>query len=215
MATTTKENVLAIAPELASKVNSYNQQITLSFDDPTPGFEYVVAVAGIVYSFSAVSTNTVEDVVAHFNNELTTAGFSCVSSENKLVVTGVDYTPFNYVVSTGVSAAEDVVAVNNDTRFNLLLNDVELQVTEKDPFRFGVEQERAQRYLLAHLLTLATSGEDDDSSSYGDIKKETIGDISYTYATPSSYTTPEEYYNSTVYGRVFYSIQQRLYFRFI
>ena len=97
-----------------------------------------------------------------------------------------------------------------DTLFSLILADAIIEITEE---RYDTEEERAQRYLIAHILTLANidpENVDNDSN----IIKAAVGDVQYERGSGSG-TALEEFYAQTSYGLIFYQIWLRHYFRFI
>ena len=95
---------------------------------------------------------------------------------------------------------------NNDL-VALILEDVAAQIREAV---YGTKQERAQRYLAAHLLTLIKQGEDGASSgASGPVEKEKVGDVEIKYSNAVlSNLSDMTRYDETKYGRVYMIIRK-------
>lgn len=85
----------------------------------------------------------------------------------------------------------------------LILSDVQSEVTQGV---FGSKQERAQRYLAAHYLTLSNPAT--SSGSSGAIKKEKVGDIEKEYTDSSKVKGAQIGLSETSYGRTYLSIRR-------
>ncbi len=83
--------------------------------------------------------------------------------------------------------------------WTLILADVAAEVSSSV---YGANQERAQRYLAAHYLTLINSS---SKQSSGPVVSETVGQVSKTYAQSSM---SKNDYSSTVYGQTFLGIRK-------
>lgn len=94
------------------------------------------------------------------------------------------------------------LAVVTDDLFNLVLADVALDITSGI---YGARQERAQRYLVAHVLTL--SGVISTSSKIaGPTTAEKVGDVSTSSWALNLRDTNR--YDETIYGRTFNLIRK-------
>ena len=89
--------------------------------------------------------------------------------------------------------------------FALILADVAVEVGTI----FGRNQEKAQRYLAAHYLTLSNPGNvSRDPSVVGAISQKKTGEESVSYGQPGFLTKSGSRYDSTSYGRVFESMKR-------
>ena len=70
---------------------------------------------------------------------------------------------------------------------------------------FGAKQERAQRYLAAHYLTLSNPAT--SSGSSGAVKKEKVGDVEKEYTDASKMKGSQVGYSETSYGRTYLQIR--------
>lgn len=95
----------------------------------------------------------------------------------------------------------------NKDLVELILEDVTAQIREAV---YGTKEERAQRYLAAHLLTLIKQGSDGvNSGASGPIEKEKVGDVEVTYSTSVlSKLSDVNRYDETKYGRVYMIIRK-------
>lgn len=91
----------------------------------------------------------------------------------------------------------------NSCIVNLFLADVASEVKQGV---FGPKQERAQRYLAAHYLTLSNPAT--SSGSSGAVKREKVGDIEKEYTDASKAKGTQIGYNETSYGRTFLQIRR-------
>lgn len=88
----------------------------------------------------------------------------------------------------------------------IILEDVQLQVTNAV---YGEKEERAQRYLAAHLLTLSRQGTDGASSgASGPLKRVKVGMEEREYAISGSDFSDLSRLDETSYGRVFVDIRK-------
>ena len=93
----------------------------------------------------------------------------------------------------------------SDALFSLVLADVVVEVGTV----FGRNQEKAQRYLAAHYLTLSNPGNvSRDPNVVGAISEKKTGDESVSYGKPGFLTKSGSRYDSTSYGRVFESLKR-------
>ena len=95
----------------------------------------------------------------------------------------------------------------NKDLVELILEDVVAQIREAV---YGSKQERAQRYLAAHLLTLIKQGSDGaNSGASGPVEKEKVGDVEIKYSTAVvSNLSDVNRYDETKYGRVYMIIRK-------
>ena len=95
--------------------------------------------------------------------------------------------------SAVLSIAPELASVSQDA-WDTVLADAALQIGAN----WGRKQEMAQRYLVAHRLTLIAR-----KDKMGEITSERTGDVSVSYATGGSGD-----YSETVYGREFERIRR-------
>lgn len=100
-----------------------------------------------------------------------------------------------------LAIAPELSGMPNAT-IDLILADVADQVSEAV---FGRKQERAQRYLAAHLLTLIKQAGEGGGKS-GPVVSERTGDVSTTYANPEIQLSNR--YDLTAYGQEFNNIRK-------
>ena len=95
----------------------------------------------------------------------------------------------------------------NKDLVELILEDVVAQIREAV---YSSKQERAQRYLAAHLLTLIKQGSDGaNSGASGPVEKEKVGDVEIKYSTAIvSNLSDVNRYDETKYGRVYMIIRK-------
>lgn len=100
-----------------------------------------------------------------------------------------------------LAIAPELSGLPQDT-IDLILLDVADQVTEAV---FGTKQEKAQRYLAAHLLTLIKQASEGGGKA-GPVVTEKTGDVSVTYANPA--VTSQNRYDLTAYGQEYNNIRK-------
>lgn len=195
MILTTKENVSLIAPELLSliygqyqKTRIYIQQltnntVTISLDDYFKEYTYEVQ-----------EDETIEDLIDNLIEIINADEERIINVVNSTStyfdVIGLDSNPFN--ISTPIN--ENIQEAIPASLWDLLIEDVNLMVNEET---FVEEIERAQRYLMAHLLTITRRLKNTSMTT-----SEKVGDISVSYADPLS----SEGMSLTGYGLVFRGI---------
>lgn len=77
---------------------------------------------------------------------------------------------------------------------------------------YGIEQERAQRYLAAHYLTLSNPtllNRDEEANAVGPMTAHKVGDISKNYGGILSAIKDVNRYDETKYGRAFNQIRKQ------
>ena len=90
----------------------------------------------------------------------------------------------------------------NDNLVDLILEDVAGQITSAI---YGSKQERAQRYLAAHFLSLAYSSSEGIGGS-GPIEMEKVGDVQRKFGVNSF--SDASRYDETPYGRTYMTIKR-------
>lgn len=103
--------------------------------------------------------------------------------------------------------ADFIDEAGNSDIVDLILEDVAAQIREAV---YGTKQERAQRYLAAHFLTLINQGASGASSgASGPVEKEKVGDVEIKYSTSVlSNLSDVNRYDETKYGRVYMIIRR-------
>jgi len=103
--------------------------------------------------------------------------------------------------------APELSGITDQDVWDLFLDDVARTITSA---RYGTDQERAQRYLCAHLLTLSNSL---DSSrnvrATGQVTSLKTGEESINFASSSNSNKKFDPYDSTVYGLEFKKIRSQ------
>ena len=90
----------------------------------------------------------------------------------------------------------------NDSLVDLILEDVAGQITSAT---YGSKQERAQRYLAAHFLSLAHSSNQGVGGS-GPVSMEKVGDVQVQYG--ANNFADASRYDETPYGRTYMTIRR-------
>ena len=90
-----------------------------------------------------------------------------------------------------------------DDLYELLAADVRAEITEAI---YGSQQERAQRYMVAHLATLSGVSSS-NADAVGPLVTEKVGDVSKTYGLVQ-WAGGVERLDETRYGRVFMTIRK-------
>lgn len=101
-----------------------------------------------------------------------------------------------------LAIAPELADITDNLLWDTILNDVADDVTASV---FGTKQERAQRYLAAHLLTLSRP-QDRNPHASGPITSEKTGPLAVSYANPKVNSNGE--LDSTSYGREFMRIRK-------
>lgn len=213
---TTLERVLIIAPELRAKVTNIAQINDIEVFDAQYETEYTVTLNDIVIEIispaEGESENLKEEIIQLIYDELEDEEVLIENNVSSIRLKAVEPGQAFYLsVSDNLTLNNVTSNYNGQELFELLLEDVILQVTE---LNFKSEMERAQRYLLAHLLTL-TNVDSEEEPDASDIIQETVGDISYRYGSIDYSKLDDIFYGKTPYGVVFYEIMLRRWFRFI
>ena len=92
---------------------------------------------------------------------------------------------------------------DNACTVDLILSDVNDEVKQGV---FGAKQERAQRYLAAHYLTLSNPAT--SSGSSGAVKREKVGEVEKEYSDASKVKGAQVGYSETSYGRTYLQIRR-------
>ena len=101
--------------------------------------------------------------------------------------------------------APELSAITDDDVWTLVLADV---AEEVESSVFGTKQEKAQRYLAAHYLTLLKPDSSRNPATAGLITAETSGKVSRSYGL--SQVKSRNRFDETSYGRVFNAIRRGL-----
>ena len=214
MSDTTKSKLLLIAPDLAPKINNIAKNILISISNIEDSTSYVININSVDYiiesGIGATALSIASDLVTELGtSEIISASDNANGTLNCVAVeAGVD---FNVTVSDNLSYAVVNDNYNGQELFDTILSDVIDEVTEE---QYDDEEERAQRYLLAHLLSVTNTSNNTNTIDPG-FSSETVGDVSYKKAGYNGLSMNERFLSSTVYGTVFYSIYLRHYFRFL
>lgn len=203
MSNTNIGNVYAVAPELesfyANKAQIVRVNILNYFDDTL----YQVIINSSTFSYTSPASGGDKLAVAAALVALINAGSEPVTANNngngtfnlRADVAGVT---FNLVVDGNMS---DITIQANKTytaTINLILSDVARDVKQSI---FGNNQERAQRYLAAHYLTLARNDSDRNPEAGGFLTSTKVGDVTYNYSL--SDLKDANRLDSTPYGRTY------------
>jgi len=106
-----------------------------------------------------------------------------------------------------LTLAPELTSITDDDLWTMILEDVALQVTYS---AYGVNEERAQRYLAAHLLTLHLQAQSGLAGASGGLTETKTGDVSAKYGNVMSALNDVSRYDMTSYGRQFKLIQMRI-----
>lgn len=98
--------------------------------------------------------------------------------------------------------APELANITNNLLWDTILDDVASDVTASV---FGIKQERAQRYLAAHLLTLSNPDSNINPLASGPITSERTGPLAVSYGSISNINGELD---STNYGREFIRIRK-------
>ena len=99
--------------------------------------------------------------------------------------------------------APELSAITDDDVWTLVLADV---AGEVESSVFGSKQEKAQRYLAAHYLTLLMPDNLRNPAAAGSMTSETAGKVSRSYGLAR--VKGQNRYDETSYGRVFHAIRR-------
>lgn len=99
--------------------------------------------------------------------------------------------------------APELSSITDNDVWDIVLADVASEVSLSV---FGTMQERAQRYLAAHYLSLygASLG-----AATGSLKRDKVGNTEKEYAVSSTVSASESDYGRTKYGRTYLSIRNK------
>lgn len=212
---TTLERVLTIAPELTVKVEDRVLIKRLYLSSMEEDTEYTLKVNDVsitIDSQSMTKTEFYEALATDINVELEEEVIATFSNTG-IEIDGVDA----FTIFTVSSVQPEFVISTKQKRYTgsmlweLLLEDVQLQVT---PRNFKDETERAQRYLMAHLLTVTNVNQDEFTPITKDVIEEHVGDVRIKFATDFTKLDAEGTYRMTTYGQTFLEIYKRRWFVF-
>ena len=103
--------------------------------------------------------------------------------------------------------APELSVITDDTIWDLILEDVK----DHTAAVWGTNQEKAQRYLAAHLLTLAVSPFTGgiSAASGGARTKEKVGEVEVNYKDVLSSLSDSNRYDTTKYGMIYNLIRRQ------
>ena len=206
MANTTKANVLLIAPELSTYISNVAQVYRISVNTVSNAQLYSITINSRTASYTSDATATAVEIVAGLisaieANSILNAFVSCLNAlDGTFTITAKTAgTAYTISVSSKLTATSLTANYNGDGLFNLILKDVEEEITT---YTVNTEtQEKAQRYLMAHLLTVHYSG------IQGNVKSESVGRASVTYMGGDMFDP--DMLSRTRYGAEFWRIWKR------
>jgi len=213
MADTTKNAVLSLARELTIFVRNIRQEAVLTVVSAEDSTAYTVTIDTVDYTITSGASATVEDIAAALKVEIDNATLSLVITDNvdgTLTIISSDAAirfDIDADLDANISVEITVVQHLGEDLFDMILADVALEVTEE---RYRTEEERAQRYLAAHLLTLLRKFEF-SSDSIGDVIRDKVGDVETWYSDSAINTdmSSDIGLRTTPYGRTYMSIRSR------
>ena len=185
---TTIDRVFAIAPELRDEYPAQSDTLTITADevDTTATIdEEEYSISGTGKTKSEIATELAEAINAAQGDILTATAEAEVITLAAVTV-GVGYT---------LTAGDNCTAVNeeeNPEAVALVMTDVGRISAQA----FGASYEEAQRYLAAHLLTVAA--QEQANTPLGPVTAQSVGGVSVSFGSPTGGTTR---YDSTKYGQ--------------
>ena len=192
---TTKENVLTIAPQLHNLIYGTPQKTRIYVQNLN---DNTLIVDDVEYIYEVEEGDTIADIISGLVELIDADEAPIVTVVNETTtyfdVRGVYTVP--YVISEPTH--EILVESLPDNLWDLFSEDVESIVNE-DTFVDMVE--RAQRYLMAHLLTIYSM----NTLSNSVLSSEKVGDISVSYADPLS----DEAISATGFGAIYHGIYMK------
>lgn len=184
-----KSEVAAIAPELTSLIYGTPQKTRILIQDLT---DFTLVIDDAEYIYEVQPDDTVTDIVNGLVDLIEAEELPIVSVVNVQAsyfdIRGVSNVPF--VVSSPASEILEVAVP--ETLWDILLEDAE-DIINEDTFK--AEINRAQRYFMAHMLTMHKDGNADAG-----VSSQAVGSVSVSYATPTNE------YSKTRYGAIYYRI---------
>ena len=188
---TTKQNVSLIAPELLNQIYGVSQKTRVYILDITSNN---LTIDDKEYIYEVQSEDTIQDVIDGL--------IELIENDEDSIVEVVN-TQSNYFDLVGIlkesftvsqPVSENLQTAVSPYLWDLFAEDI-VNIVNEDTF--VAEIERAQRYLMAHLLTLSKMLQNLSGAS-----SEKVGDVSITYADPLS----SEGLASTGYGLIYKGI---------
>ena len=105
-----------------------------------------------------------------------------------------------------LALASELSVIADDDLWTMILEDVASQITYDV---YGKNEERAQRYLAAHLLTLTVNASNGSASATGGTKRAKTHRVEAEYSDLTSNISDANRYDETSYGRVFITIRKQ------
>lgn len=172
---TTKENVSLIAPELLAQIYGQYQKIRCYISELT---DNIITVEDKEYIYEVQEGDEIEDVIdglyTMINDDPDAIVSAVNSTETYIDIIGKTSNPF--IVTTPTT--ENIQTAVPSSLWDLFELDID-DIVSEDTFTGQIE--RAQRYLMAHLLTIQSKLAKASLTS-----SEKVGDVSVTYADPLS-----------------------------
>lgn len=218
MSNTTKNNVLLIAPQLETFVRNTRQSILCDISAAVDSREYTINIDNVPLSITSVVSATRLTIAAQFVAEINSAYSNSLVAKDNLDGTFVinvkdsnSYVNIDSDTDLYMLTSISQISRRGELLFDLVLEDVAIVCTEE---WFKTEQERAQRYLTAHILTVLQDAGIDTSNtrSAGDIIKERVNEVELWYsdgATDKIVNLGDTDLLSTPYGKTFLEIRSR------
>jgi hypothetical protein len=192
---TTKERVLTIAPELIYYINGQTQKTRVYINSTS---DNILTVDDKEYIYEVQDGDTVTEVIEGLIELVTNdeeAIIGVVNDTNTYFdIRGLYTLPFVVTTPTVTETLQDSIP---DSLWEIISEDVELLVNE-NTFANTDMIERGQRYLMAHLISMAKKG----LGNIVGVTSENVGDISVSYADPLS----EEGLSLSGYGLIYKGI---------
>ena len=217
MADTTKEKVLLLAPELTS-VSSNIRQVTFFFiQDVIDSEDYTININGTDFTVNSGVGATAASIAALLAIDINAGAEPVIADDDDedgsfLVMATTAGTAFTFEVDNNITGSYITENWNGEDLFDMMLADAILEIKES---RYFNEEERAQRYLLAHLLTKVKQIKSNPNSTIAGLQREKVGDVENWYGLPMYEYAKGTGYNTTKYGQMFIGIKQRYSMRFI
>lgn len=217
MADTTKAKVLLLAPELTEYTENFKQVTSFFVSDVIDSEDYTITINSTDFTINSGVSATAVSIAAALTAAVN-AGAEPVTADDDdengsfLVMADVAGTPFTVRSDNNITHSDLVENWNGEDIFDMMLADVILEVKES---RYFNEEERAQRYLCAHLFTKIKEIKDNPNAAVAGLQREKVGDVENWFGLPMYEYAKGSGYNTTKYGQVFIGIKQRYSMRFI
>ena len=221
---TSIQNILTIAPALISLYDNNTQHTTLQLNKVVNNTDYLIILDTVEFTTNSGVGKTIEELADAIITTLN-AGQNAVIFEKDIVTTAlvtIASTPADsniaYLIDISkcpyMEITTKVPPKFGYNLFSLVLEDVKIVVKEN---RYKDAQERAQRYLAAHILTVLDNifktAPIVGGGTAGPITREVVGDVEVWYSdkggSASAVSNADDELKTTTYGRVFMGIRSR------